>query len=272
MDRLIIQEIYMKELDRKRKIRVLLPIDYYENKEKRYPVIYMHDGQNLFDHSLSYSGHSWEVRETLDRMQQEGLIDGFIVVGIDNNQEGHKRLDEYSPWENEEIGKLLSNRLGVENGAGGEGEKYAEFIVNTLKPYIDDNFRTLNNRENTIVAGSSMGGFISLYIGFRYQNVFSKVGAFSTAAWFKEGELLEFLREQGQIEKMKVYLDIGTEETSNEDDPNFKDYYINGTIRIYETLCEFMDKEDIKLIIDEGATHSEIYWAKRFKEFINFIK
>ncbi|MCX7951325.1 MAG: alpha/beta hydrolase-fold protein [Clostridiales bacterium] len=270
MERLIIEEIYMKELNRNRNIRVLLPLDYYENIEKRYPVIYMHDGQNLFDNSLSYSGHSWEVKETLDRMQKDGIIDGFIVVGIDNNQEGFKRLDEYSPWRNEEIDDLLNR--GIEKGAGGEGKEYADFIVNTLKPYIDENFRTQKDRENTIVAGSSMGGFISLYIGFKYQDIFSKVGAFSTAAWFKEGELLEFLREQGQIENMKVYLDIGTEETSNDDDPNFKDYYINGTIRIYETLCEFMDKENIKLIIDEGATHSEIHWAKRFPEFINFIK
>ncbi|WP_337961116.1 alpha/beta hydrolase [Caloramator sp. mosi_1] len=145
-------------------------------------------------------------------------------------------------------------------------------MVNTLKPYIDENFRTLKDRENTIVAGSSMGGFISLYIGFKYQEVFSKIGAFSTAAWFKEGELLEFLREQGQREEMKVYLDIGTEETSNDEDPNFKNYYINGTIRIYETLSEFMDKQNIKLIIDEGATHSEIHWAKRFPEFVKFIR
>ncbi|MBZ4663757.1 MAG: carbohydrate esterase [Caloramator sp.] len=270
MDRIIIKEIYMKELDRKRNIRIYLPIDYYENENKRYPVIYMHDGQNLFDHHLSYSGHSWEIKETLDRMQENGEIEGFIVVGIDNNQEGFKRLDEYSPWKNEEIESLLER--GIKDGAGGEGKEYAEFIVNTLKPYIDENFRTLRDRENTIVAGSSMGGFISLYIGFKYQDVFSKIGAFSTAAWFKEGELLEFLREEGQREEMKVYLDIGTEETSNDDDPNFKDYYINGTIRIYETLCEFMDKQNIKLIIDEGATHNEIHWAKRFPEFIRFIK
>ncbi|CDF59238.1 alpha/beta hydrolase [Thermobrachium celere] len=270
MERIEIREIYMKELDRKRNIRVYLPIDYYDNKNKRYPVIYMHDGQNLFDHKLSYSGHSWEVKETLDRMQQDGKIEGFIVVGIDNNQEGFKRLDEYSPWKNEEIESLL--KRGIKDGAGGEGDKYAQFIVNTLKPYIDEHYRTLQDRDNTIVAGSSMGAFISLYIGFKYQEIFSKIGAFSTAAWFKEGELIEFLRDEGERIPMRVYLDIGTEETSNDDDPNFKDYYINGTIRIYETLSEFMPKERIKLIIDEGAKHSEIYWAKRFPEFINFIK
>ncbi|WDC85227.1 alpha/beta hydrolase-fold protein [Caloramator sp. mosi_1] len=116
MERIIIKEIYMKELDRKRNIRIYLPLDYYKNESKRYPVIYMHDGQNLFDHHLSYSGHSWEVKETLDRMQKEGEIEGFIVVGIDNNQEGFKRLDEYSPWRNEEIESLL--KRGIKNGAG----------------------------------------------------------------------------------------------------------------------------------------------------------
>lgn len=185
MERLIIQEIYMKELDRKRNIRILLPLDYYENKDKRYPVIYMHDGQNLFDHSLSYSGHSWEVKETLDKLQSRGEIEGYIVVGIDNNSEGHKRLDEYSPWENEEIEKLLNR--GIKKGAGGEGEAYAEFIVNTLKPYIDENFRTLKDRQNTIIAGSSMGDLFLFILVLNIKRYFQRLGHFQLLHGLRKG-------------------------------------------------------------------------------------
>ncbi|MDO6355518.1 alpha/beta hydrolase-fold protein [Caloramator sp. CAR-1] len=267
MERKIIREIFIPQLNRKRTIRIFLPLDYFK-AQKRYPVLYMHDGQNLFDKS-EYSGYSWEVDITLDRLQREGYTDGMIVVGIDCNKEGHKRLDEYSPWANYEVPKLLS-RVDIPS-VGGEGSQYIDFIVHTLKPIIDSEFRTLKERENTIIAGSSMGGFISLYAGVKYQDVFSKVGAFSTAVWFSEEDLLRFIRENEIRNDMKFYLDIGTNETSDEKVKEFPNIYVKGTLNVNEELLRKLPKENVKLVIDEGATHSEKYWAKRFPEFIKWI-
>jgi len=267
MERIIIKETYIPQLNRKRITRIYLPIDYFET-QKSYPVLYMHDGQNLFDKS-PYSGFSWEVDKSLDILQREGYIDGLIVVGLDCNREGHKRIDEYSPWENFEVPKLLS-RVDIPC-VGGEGDQYVDFIVHTLKPIIDSEFRTLKGRENTIIAGSSMGGFISLYAGLKYQDVFSKVGAFSTAVWFSESDLLNFIRENKIRNDMKFYLDIGTKETSDEKVKEFPDIYVKGTLSVYNELLKKLPKENLKLVVDEGATHSEEYWAKRFPEFIKWI-
>ncbi|KRQ86408.1 Endo-1,4-beta-xylanase Z precursor [Caloramator mitchellensis] len=267
MERKIVKDIIIPQLNRNRKIRVYLPYDYFISN-KNYPVLYMHDGQNLFDKS-EHSGYSWEVDKTLDNLQREGVTDGIIVVGIDCNREGFKRLDEYSPWKNFEIPKML-DKSELEY-VGGEGEEYSKFIVETLKPMIDSEFRTLKDRQNTMIAGSSMGGVISLYIGIKYQDIFSKIGAFSTAAWFAEEELIDFIEENLTTVEMRIYLDIGTNETSNDKIKEFPDIYVNGTLRLNETISRKISIENVKLLIDEGATHSEKYWAKRFPEFIKFI-
>jgi len=159
--------------NRERRIWVYLPPDYNQSN-RRYPVLYMHDGQNLFDQATSFAGE-WQVDETLERLFKEKGF-AIIVVGIDNG--GERRIDEYSPWVNSEYGR------------GGEGDAYVRFIVETLKPYIDSKYRTLPNE--TGIMGSSLGGLISIYAGFKYPEVFKYVGAMSPAFWFNP-EIYEFV-------------------------------------------------------------------------------
>ena len=169
------EEFEIPQLNRKRRIWVYLPPDY-EKTNEHYPVLFMHDGQNLFDNVTSFSGE-WNVDETLDRIYND-LGFKLIVVGIDNG--GKYRLNEYSPWDNPKYDK-------------GAGKDYADFIVNTLKPEIDKSFRTLSDRRNTAVMGSSMGGLISHYMGLQYPDVFSKVGVFSPAFWYAP-QIFEFAK------------------------------------------------------------------------------
>ena len=180
------EEFYMPQLDRNRKIWIYLPPGY-DVSDKNYPVMYMHDGQNLFDSNTSYSGE-WEVDETLNKLYQEKGFE-LIVIGIDNG--GDKRLDEYSPWKNKNYG-------------GGEGEAYVDFIVKNLKPYVDKNYKTISDKNNTAIMGSSMGGLISYYAALKHPDVFGKTGVFSPSFWFSN-ESFAYAKTQGDIKDTKMY-------------------------------------------------------------------
>ncbi|GAA3996281.1 alpha/beta hydrolase-fold protein [Hymenobacter fastidiosus] len=186
------------QLGRTRRVWLYLPEGYLANPTSRYPVLYMHDGQNVFDACTSFSGE-WGVDETLKQLQQQGLdATGCIVVAIDNG--GGQRLNEYSPWNNPQYG-------------GGQGDQYVDFLVQTLKPYIDTNYRTLTGREYTGIAGSSMGGLISTYAALKYPSVFSKVGVFSPAFWFAEQPLFQYVQQHPANPDTKFYFVSGTTES-----------------------------------------------------------
>ena len=169
---------------RPRRIWLYLPPGYAASK-RRYPVLYLHDGQNIFDEATAYAGE-WAVDKTLNQLVASGQDPtGCIVVAIDNG--GERRLDEYSPWVNERLKK------------GGEGSQYVEFLVRTLKPYLDQHYRTRPDPAHTAILGSSMGGLISLYAGVKYPAVFGRVGVFSPAFWFAKDSLLAFVRRQRPV-------------------------------------------------------------------------
>ncbi|SHI88072.1 Por secretion system C-terminal sorting domain-containing protein [Hymenobacter daecheongensis DSM 21074] len=185
------------QLGRTRRVWLYLPTDY-ATSTRRYPVLYMHDGQNVFDACTSFSGE-WGVDETLKQLQQQGLdATGSIVVAIDNG--GGERLNEYSPWSNPQYG-------------GGQGDQYVDFLVQTLKPYIDTNYRTLTGREYTGIAGSSMGGLISTYAALKYPAVFGKVGVFSPAFWFAQQPLFQYVRQHPANPDTRFYFVSGTQES-----------------------------------------------------------
>ena len=192
----IIEDFNMPELGRTRDIWIYVPADYENSTSKYYPVLYMHDGQNLFDVITSTAGE-WGIDETLEDFFKNGETEGVIVVGIENG-DAH-RTQEYSPWEFQYDNEIL----------GGEGDAYVDFIVNTLKPHIDENYRTLPNRENTGIAGSSMGGLISLYAGIKYQGIFSKVCAMSSSFWIGYDNMMSFLASNPKEDSMLIYLDVG---------------------------------------------------------------
>ena len=266
----ILSDFFIPQLNRSRTVRIYLPIGY-EASSKRYPVLYMHDGQNVFEENTATYGMSWKVRDTLDAMQNSSKQDGMIVVAVDSSDELDKmsRYDEYSPYKASEA--VL--KLGIEEVLlkhGGEGNEYLAFICETLKPYIDGHYRTNPQRESTYLAGSSMGGLISLYGGIKYQQVFSSIGVFSPAFWFNYSAFFKLASEAEFGLPMTIYMDMGTNEKRDGSKVDFAEVYLSGS-RDMKTLLE--DKSNVSLfyVEGEGHEHNEIAWAERFPVFIRSI-
>ncbi len=234
----------MPQLNTNRRIWIYLPADY-DTSTKNYPVLYMHDGQNLFDLQTSFSGE-WKVDETLRQLEQAGDY-GVIVVGIDNG--GGSRLDEYSPWVNPTYG-------------GGDGDKYVRFITESLKPHIDSSFRTLPGRETTGIAGSSMGGLISYYAGIAYQDVFGKVGVFSPSFWFSN-QVYAFTNNTGKKENGRFYFIGGANEGSN---------MVTNMQHVYNDLGNLgFAANDLKLVVKADGQHAEWFWAREFGDAYKWL-
>ena len=232
------EDFYIPQLDRTRRIWICLPPDY-ESTGKRYPVIYMHDGQNLFDEYYSFAGVEWEIDESMNALNDEGDY-GAIVVGIDNG--GSDRINEYSAWVNPNYG-------------GGDGELYAAFIVNTLKPHIDSNYRTLPAREYTAIAGSSLGANISMFTAIEYQDIFSKVGIFSPAFWFSDSLYMHVMNE-GVHAPMRFYFVAGDHESAT---------IIADMMEMFDTLeSAGQPDNEMQLIHHADGSHSEWYWAREY--------
>lgn len=237
---------YIPQLNRYRRIWLYLPPDY-QSTQKHYPVMYMQDGQNLFDSYYSFSGE-WEVDESLNDLFDNG-DDGIIIVGIDNG--GTHRIDEYSPWVNANYG-------------GGEGELYTDFIVNTLKPYIDSNYRTLSDRNNTGIMGSSVGGLISMYAAIAHQDVFSKAGIFSPSFWFSDSCYLQ-VQNTGKLQDMKFYLLAGGNEEPDDDVITKLNLMKNKLLSVGFTAPE------IQYVIKEYGQHNESFWRNEFPDAYQWL-
>ncbi|MEZ8723655.1 alpha/beta hydrolase [Vibrio pomeroyi] len=263
----IIEDFHMPQLGRKRTIRIYLPKNYH-NDSRSYPVIYMHDGQNLFESSLSFGGDSWEVPTSVDQFFADD--NGAIVVGIENGSEfeGLCRMYEYSPWKIDPDFVLPDWPESVYQ-SGGEGQQYIDFITDSLKPYIDDNYRTLTDRDNTAIAGSSMGGFISLYGVLQRPDVFSLAGVFSPAFWFNAPEMFNFVESKQLHNPVKIYMDMGTQESSGRG-IDFEKIYLDGSNKVSELL---RNKANVALQyqVDEGGLHTESAWAKHYPNMLGYL-
>jgi predicted alpha/beta superfamily hydrolase len=248
-------EVSISTLDRKRMVRVYLPKQYNDNKEKSYPVLYMHDGQNLYKDEDAGYGMSWGISDYLDKSDLE-----IIVVGIDCN-DGYKRLDEYSPWSSSEMRKIFAPEL---DGIGGEGQKYVEYIVNELKPFIDEKYRTIPDESS--MAGSSMGGLISTYAACKYPNIFKRVASVSSAYWFTQEEIEQLIKDSNLSAIEKFYLDVGTNESSGTIDSR---RYIESSESVYSLLKGKV--KDCKFVIAEGAVHNELAWRERVPAIFHYL-
>ncbi|MDO5509307.1 MAG: alpha/beta hydrolase-fold protein [Weeksellaceae bacterium] len=240
------ESFYMPQLDRHRKIMIYLPPDYYTSS-KDYPVLYMHDGQNLFDNQTAYAGE-WEVDETLNALQDQGDW-GAIVIGIYNGED--LRINELSPWVNTQYG-------------GGEGHAYITFIAETLKPFVDENFRTKPEPQFTALIGSSLGGLISTYGGMAFPEVFGKVGALSPSYWFNNTELMAFVSQtSSDFSDMRIAMIGGATESST------MEPYIQSMRNAL--LDEGVDVTNILVQIDEDGAHSEWYWRREFGDMYQWL-
>ena len=201
--RVLATSFVMPQLGRRRRVWVYLPADYARNAARRFPVLYLHDGQNVFDAATSYGGE-WGVDETLDQLRKTGQdATGTIVVAVDNGDEF--RSDEYIPW--------VSTVLKGQPHQGGQGGAYVDFLAQTLKPYVDAHYRTRPDAAHTGVAGSSLGGLISVYAALRYPKVFGRVGAFSPSFWVCNDSLRAYAIKHPAAPTARFYFVCGSKES-----------------------------------------------------------
>lgn len=229
------------QLKTTKKIWLYLPEDYSASAKKRYSVIYMHDAQNLFDAKTSFVDE-WNVDEKLDSLKAP-----VIVVGIEHGND--KRIDELTPFKNEKYG-------------GGKADEYLDFIVNTVKPYIDKNYRTKTNAKNTTIMGSSLGGLVSFYAGVKYPEIFGNVGAFSPSFWFSN-EIYTFTEKSPKI-KTRFYFLCGDKEDENMVSDLHKMEKLLDKNRCY---CLHLTKTKIV----SGGEHNEKLWRDGFVKAVLWL-
>jgi predicted alpha/beta superfamily hydrolase len=236
--RVIDTAFLIPQLKRVRRIWIYLPENYA--KGNRYPVLYMHDGQNIFDDATSFSGE-WGVDEFLDTSR----LRSCIVVAVDHGAD--KRINEYSPYDMERFGK-------------GEGDAYADFLVQTLKPYIDKNYRTLKGRDNTFIAGSSMGGLISMYAILKYPKTFGGAGVFSPSFWIAP-RIYDEIKEKGEKIKGKIYFYAGKQEG---------EVMVTDMLKAFEKMSD-VSKARMTTVIRDDGKHTEATWRKEFPLFYSWL-
>ncbi|MFZ5518238.1 MAG: alpha/beta hydrolase-fold protein [Candidatus Zhuqueibacterota bacterium] len=231
-----------QKLGNTRTLIVWTPPDY-EQSTTRYPVLYMHDGQNVFDPATSFLGVDWQIDETVDSLIRRQRIEEIIVVGIYNTAD---RLLEYTDTE--------------------KGRAYMDFLVNEVKPFIDQNYRTKTDRDNTAIMGSSLGGLISFYLVWRFPDIFSKAACLSTSIYWNNGAMArEIEAYNGPKKDIKIYFDSSG---AGREGLLLPFYH-----RINELLGAkgFQMGVDLEYFYDEKADHSEPSWAKRSWRPLEFM-
>jgi len=250
-------DFHSSNLGNDRTIIVYLPPGYASESERRYPVLYMHDGQNLFDARSSFIGVEWNVDETVTRMVESGEVDPLIVVGVYNTP---GRVDEYTPAPDRARG-------------GGRARDYASFIVKELKPFIDANYRTLSDRDHTGVMGSSLGGLVSLYLGWVRPDVFSRIGAMSTSYGWADDYIINLFEGGDLPEGLRIWIDMGTAEGRSASGRDEVSEMIVLHRRMRDVLIEkgLEMGRTLRYMEDEGAIHNERAWAARFPKALKFL-
>lgn len=234
------KDVFSPTLNNKRDIVVWLPTGYnaQKNPDKKYPVLYMHDGQNILDPKTAYVGKDWRVDETVTKLIKQKKIKEIIVVGIYNTPD---RLDEYS-WSE-------------------KGQNYLKFIVTELKPFIDSAYKTLPDKDNTAIIGSSMGGLISFYAGWHYPDVFSMAGCMSSSFYYNNDRSIKQVENyNGPKKHVRFYIDHGED----------------GNVRGQKMFVELSKKgyvigQDIDYYYAPGAEHNEKEWAARLERPLLFF-
>lgn len=239
-------------LDEPRDVIVYLPPDYNSSPRRRYPVLYLHDGQNLFDAATAFAGNEWGLDELAEEMIRTAQIEPLIIVGIYNA--GSKRMSEYT-------------HIRDRRGRGGRARVYGKLVVEDVKPFIDDEYRTLNDPSNTGLGGSSLGGLVTLYLGLHYPDIFGKLVVMSPSIWWANRAILRELKKLRVKSRQKIWLDIGTCEGQNPETcvKNVKD--------LYETLLAkgWEPGKDLEFIEDQGAGHNESAWGFRMRHALRFL-
>lgn len=235
--------------DRKRKAYIYLPESYDEDPERRYPVMYMFDGHNVFFDKDATFGKSWGMAKFMDESRKD-----LIIVGVECNHEGNGRLQEYSPinFENATLGKIKA-----------KGSLYMNWLVNDLKPYIDRKYRTYPDRKNTIIAGSSMGGLMALYGATVYNHIFQRAACLSPSLWVSSGKVLEMVARAHIRRDTCIYMDYGSEEMFN--------HVANAEALISTSHLLLTKRVNLAFRIVPGGTHCEASWERQIPIFMDCL-
>lgn len=235
--------------DAERSVYIYLPQSYKKETEKRYPVLYMFDGHNVFfDEDATY-GKSWGMKKYMDRTKKQ-----LIIVAVECNHIGNGRLEEYSPvnFDNATIGKIK-----------GRGRVYMNWLVNELKPYIDEHYRTLPDRLNTAICGSSMGGLMALYAGAAYNHIFQRAACLSPSLWVNTGKILELIAGAHIRKDTTIYMDYGSEEMIH--------HAGNSEALISTSHLLLTKRVNLTLRIIPGGTHCEASWEQQIPIFMDCL-
>ena len=235
--------------DAKRRVYVYLPDSYQKEQGKRYPVMYMFDGHNVFFDSDATFGKSWGMEKYLKQTKKQ-----LIVVGVECNHEGNCRLQEYSPFDFE------NSSLGFIKG---RGQVYMKWLTKTLKPYIDGQYRTLPDRKNTIICGSSMGGLMALYGGCAYNHVFQRAACLSPSLWVDTGKVMQMIAKANIRRDTCIYMDYGSEEMSN--------HIANGEALISTSHLLLTKRVNLALRVVPGGKHCEASWEQQIPIFMECL-
>jgi len=235
-----------------RNLIVYLPPGYEEEPERSFPVLYLHDGQNLFDGRTSFvQGRTWQMREQADAAIEAGEVEPLVIVGIYNT--GDRRLAEYTHEHNWQMG-------------GGEADAYGKLLTKELMPWIADKYRVRQDRESTGMGGSSLGGLVSLFLGLRHPEVFGRLALLSPSVWWNHKSILGYLNEHApqMWERPRVWLDVGDGEG-------------HRTLRDVEHLARRLKAngwrpgETMHFEKVHGGTHDEASWAGRVRPMLRFL-
>src|SRR5437016_241074 len=242
-------------LGNRRDVLVYLPPGYRRFSRKRYPVLYLHDGQNVFDAATSFSGVEWGVDETAERLIRQKLIEPLIIVAIANM--GEERVHEYAPTRG-----VIDAKAKRKKRSRGLARLYGHFLMNELKPYIDRKYRTRPGAEFTGLGGSSLGGLVTLAIGILYPHAFNRLMMMSPSIWWDDFAIYRLVDSIGQKPQLKIWLDTGTAEPGWEQARELRNRLVEKGWRLFD---------DNQYLEAKGAGHSEAAWAARIDPALRFL-
>jgi predicted alpha/beta superfamily hydrolase len=243
-----------------RGLTIYLPPGYEEERAQRFPVLYLQDGQNLFHPQRAFGGEPWRVDKTADERIKAGAVSPLIIVGIDHT--GRKRMDEYTPTHDRKRG-------------GGGADAYGQFLLEQVKPFVDERFRTCVERTHTAIGGSSLGGLVSLYLALKRPAVFGRAAVMSPSVWWDHRAILRDVRRsaalfKGDLDRPRLWVDIGTHESRGEgsarrvlDDARL--------LRAGLVKAGWVDEADLHYEEIERGTHSERAWGDRFGRVLEWL-
>lgn len=238
-----------------RTVRIYTPFAYDLEPQRRYGVLYLQDGQNVFAHPESARIDTWMAQLSLEQEIAAGTIEPWILVAVDHSVE---RFEDYSPWDD------------PPSKTQARGERYARFVVDELKPFIDRHYRTRPEPEWTAVAGSSLGGLISLYLGLTRPQVFGRIGGFSPSVMWSQGLLFQHWQKHSR-RWSRIYLDAGETETFESFEDRTLEYGVAAK-QFYEHLRQLgYGEHEVQLWLEPGGQHFEADWARRFPHAIRWL-